>query len=58
LIHRGNWGDIRTGDKAAAARYIEARLSNFALEVSFNSDITETQLSYDGRKKEPITLTN
>ncbi len=53
---QGNWGDIRTGDKAAASRYIEARLSNFALEVSFNSDITETQLSYDGRKKEPITL--
>jgi len=53
---QGNWGDIRTGDKSAAPRYIEARLSEFALEVSFNSNITETQLSYDGRKKEPIIL--
>ena len=53
---QGNWGDIRTGDKAAASRYIEARLSEFALEVSFNSNITKTQSSYDGRKKEPIAL--
>jgi topoisomerase-4 subunit A len=53
---QGNWGDIRTGDKAAAARYIEARLSKFALEVVFNPQITEWQLSYDGRKKEPVTL--
>ena len=53
---QGNWGDIRTGDSAAAARYIEARLSKFALEVVFNSKTTEWQLSYDGRKKEPITL--
>jgi len=53
---QGNWGDIRTGDKAAAARYIEARLSKFALEVIFNPQTTEWQLSYDGRKKEPVTL--
>jgi topoisomerase-4 subunit A len=53
---QGNWGDIRTGDSAAAARYIEARLSKFALEVVFNPKITEWQLSYDGRKKEPVTL--
>ncbi|MDN3203688.1 DNA gyrase/topoisomerase IV subunit A [Algoriphagus sediminis] len=53
---QGNWGDIRTGDRAAAARYIEARLSKFALEVVFNPQTTEWQLSYDGRKKEPITL--
>jgi topoisomerase-4 subunit A len=53
---QGNWGDIRTGDKAAAARYIEARLSKFALEVVYNAQTTEWQLSYDGRKKEPITL--
>lgn len=51
---QGNWGDPRTGDSAAAARYIEARLSKFALEVLFNGDITKWQLSYDGRKKEPI----
>lgn len=51
---QGNWGDPRTGDSAAAARYIEARLSKFALEVLFNGDITQWQLSYDGRKKEPI----
>jgi len=51
---QGNWGDPRTGDSAAAARYIEARLSKFALEVLFNADITDWQLSYDGRKKEPI----
>ena len=53
---QGNWGDNRTGDRAAAPRYIEARLSKFALEVAFNGDITQWQLSYDGRKKEPITL--
>ncbi|MFN3402511.1 MAG: DNA gyrase/topoisomerase IV subunit A [Cytophagaceae bacterium] len=53
---QGNWGDIRTGDSAAAARYIEARLSRFALEVVFNPDTTEWQASYDGRKKEPVTL--
>jgi len=53
---QGNWGDIRTGDSAAAPRYIEARLSKFALEVSFNAENTEWQISYDGRKKEPITL--
>ncbi len=53
---QGNWGDPITGDSAAAARYIEGRLSKFALEVVFNPDTTEWQLSYDGRKKEPITL--
>lgn len=53
---QGNWGDVRTGDSAAAARYIEARLSKFALEVAFNPQITRWQLSYDGRKKEPITF--
>jgi len=53
---QGNWGDIRTGDRAAAARYIEARLSKFALEVVFNAQTTHWQLSYDGRKNEPITL--
>src|SRR5687768_5323462 len=53
---QGNWGDIRTGDSAAAARYIEARLSKFALDIAFNSETTDWQLSYDGRKKEPITL--
>ena len=53
---QGNWGDIRTGDDAAAARYIEARLSKFALEVAFNAKTTEWQLSYDGRKKEPVAL--
>lgn len=53
---QGNWGDIRTGDGAAAARYIEARLSKFALEVVFNAQTTEWQLSYDGRKREPVTL--
>lgn len=53
---QGNWGDIRTGDSAAAPRYIEARLSKFALEVTFNEETTDWQLSYDGRKKEPITL--
>ncbi len=53
---QGNWGDIRTGDRAAASRYIEARLTKFALEVAFNPQTTEWQLSYDGRKKEPIDL--
>ena len=53
---QGNWGDVRTGDDAAAARYIEARLSKFALEVAFNAKTTEWQLSYDGRKQEPVTL--
>lgn len=56
LDTQGNWGDIRTGDSAAAPRYIEARLSKFALEVVFNADTTEWQLSYDGRKKEPVHL--
>ncbi len=53
---QGNWGDIRTGDPAAAARYIEARLSKFALDVAFNAKTTTWQLSYDGRKNEPVTL--
>ncbi|MCO5241699.1 MAG: DNA gyrase/topoisomerase IV subunit A [Chitinophagaceae bacterium] len=53
---QGNWGDVRTGDEAAAARYIEARLSKFALDVAFNVKTTEWQLSYDGRKNEPVTL--
>ncbi len=53
---QGNWGDVRTGDDAAAPRYIEARLSKFALEVAFNAKTTEWQLSYDGRKKEPVDL--
>jgi topoisomerase IV subunit A len=53
---QGNWGDVRTGDEAAAARYIEARLSKFALEVAFNAKTTEWQLSYDGRKNEPVNL--
>ncbi|MCZ2100681.1 MAG: DNA gyrase/topoisomerase IV subunit A [Chitinophagales bacterium] len=53
---QGNWGDVRTGDTAAAPRYIEARLTKFALEVLFNPQTTEWQLSYDGRKKEPVTL--
>ncbi|MEO7530313.1 MAG: DNA gyrase/topoisomerase IV subunit A [Sediminibacterium sp.] len=53
---QGNWGDVRTGDEAAASRYIEARLSKFALEVAFNNKTTEWQLSYDGRKNEPVTL--
>lgn len=53
---QGNWGNILTGDRAAAPRYIEARLSKFALETVFNSKTTEWQLSYDGRNKEPITL--
>ncbi|MBK7347083.1 MAG: hypothetical protein IPI98_09325 [Chitinophagaceae bacterium] len=53
---QGNWGDVRTGDDAAAARYIEARLSKFALDVAFNAKTTDWQLSYDGRKNEPVTL--
>lgn len=53
---QGNWGDVRTGDSAAAPRYIEARLSKFALDVAYNAQTTEWQLSYDGRKKEPVTL--
>ncbi len=53
---QGNWGDIRTGDSAAASRYIEARLTKFALEVAFNAQTTEWQLSYDGRKREPVAL--
>lgn len=53
---QGNWGDVRTGDRAAAARYIEARLSKFALDIAFNPKTTNFQLSYDGRKKEPIML--
>ena len=53
---QGNWGNILTGDRAAASRYIEARLSKFALEVVFNPKTTEWQASYDGRKKEPIHL--
>jgi len=53
---QGNWGDVRTGDDAAAPRYIEARLSKFALEVAFNAKTTQWQLSYDGRKNEPVTL--
>ena len=56
LDTQGNWGDIRTGDSAAASRYIEARLTKFALEVLFNPQTTDWQLSYDGRNKEPITL--
>ncbi len=53
---QGNWGDIRTGDGAAAPRYIEARLNKFALEIAFNKQTTDWQRSYDGRKNEPITL--
>lgn len=53
---QGNWGDVRTGDGAAASRYIEARLSKFALDVVFNAQTTDWQLSYDGRKREPVTL--
>jgi len=53
---QGNWGNILTGDRAAASRYIEARLSTFALEVVFNPKTTEWQASYDGRKKEPVDL--
>lgn len=53
---QGNWGNILTGASAAAGRYIEARLSSFALETLYNSKTTEWTLSYDGRKKEPVTL--
>lgn len=53
---QGNWGDIRTGDSAAAPRYIEARLTPFALEVVFNPNTTEWQLTYDSRKREPVNL--
>ena len=53
---QGNWGNILTGDRAAASRYIEARLSKFALDVVYNPKITDWQSSYDGRKKEPINL--
>ncbi|MBQ7157031.1 MAG: DNA gyrase/topoisomerase IV subunit A [Bacteroidaceae bacterium] len=56
IDHQGNWGNILTGDDAAAARYIEARLSKFALDVVFNPKTTEWKLSYDGRNKEPIAL--
>jgi len=56
LDTQGNWGDFRTGDNAAAPRYIETRLSKFALDVAFNAKITDWQLSYDGRKNEPVTL--
>jgi len=53
---QGNWGNILTGDRAAASRYIEARLSKFALDVVYNAKITQWQQSYDGRRKEPINL--
>ena len=53
---QGNWGNILTGDSAAASRYIEARLSKFALDVVYSPKVTQWQLSYDGRKKEPIHL--
>ncbi len=53
---QGNWGNVLTGDEAAAGRYIEARLSKFALEVLYNRKTTEWMLSYDGRKEEPVTL--
>jgi topoisomerase IV subunit A len=53
---QGNWGNILTGDSAAASRYIEARLTKFALEISFNPKTTEWMPSYDGRHKEPVTL--
>ncbi len=53
---QGNWGNTLTGDNAAASRYIEARLTKFALQVVYNSKITQRQLSYDGRKNEPIAL--
>ena len=53
---QGNWGNVLTGDRAAASRYIEARLSKFALDVVFNPKITEWQSSYDGRRKEPVNL--
>lgn len=53
---QGNWGNVLTGASAAAGRYIEARLSPFALETLYNPKVTEWTLSYDGRKKEPVTL--
>jgi len=53
---QGNWGNILTGDRAAASRYIEARISKFGLDVVYNPKITEWQQSYDGRRKEPINL--
>jgi topoisomerase-4 subunit A len=53
---QGNWGDYRTGDNPAAPRYIEARLTKFALDVAFNHDTTVWQMSYDGRKREPVNL--
>lgn len=53
---QGNWGNVLTGDRAAASRYIEARLSKFALDVVYNPKITQWQASYDGRRKEPINL--
>src|ERR1043166_4808006 len=53
---QGNWGNILTGDSAAAPRYIEARLSKFAIEVGFNPKTTDWALSYDGRNREPVTL--
>ncbi len=53
---QGNWGDNRTGDRSAAPRYIEARLTKFALDVAFNAQTTDWQVTYDGRKKEPINL--
>jgi topoisomerase-4 subunit A len=53
---QGNWGDVRTGDEAAAPRYIEARPSKFALDIAFNNKTTNWQLSYDGRKNEPVAL--
>ncbi|MED5354844.1 MAG: DNA gyrase/topoisomerase IV subunit A [Bacteroidota bacterium] len=53
---QGNWGNILTGDRAAASRYIEARLSKFALDIVFNPKVTNWQSSYDGRRKEPINL--
>ena len=56
LDMQGNWGDLRTGDSAAAARYIEARLSPLGKDVLYNPDITIWQLAYDGRKKEPVAL--
>ncbi len=56
LDTQGNWGDVRTGDGAAAPRYIEVRLSKFANDVLFNEDTTEWQMSYDGRKREPVNL--
>jgi topoisomerase IV subunit A len=53
---QGNWGDVRTGDGAAASRYIEARLTKFALDIAFNNQTTQWGVSYDGRKKEPLDL--